>query len=503
MATVTMRKCLYHLTPQGCRYGTACRYSHLQSLGQNQTQLETQLESGSPENNPFTTRLCRFYLLPGGCRYGEACRFTHKDPESKDTLLVQPQNHSTETDEQFLQWHQIMAQQLANPDTAYGNKLAEYLQRVLVLVKSDQITREETIKLLSSEKSLIFIRELIDKHIPLCEDTASRIRIWRMCIRPLFKILTDTNVTSSNLLKAPLAVIHNEILGDQENRLRRLFELLLSLAYDWRNPMINESDGPKSDFLKLCTSTLERVVSSSNSLQAMTRLTIPQLAVQFAELVREIEGNEGTETWVLEAMSNLNNISKRLGIMQWILATCSQSKPTCGHQGPDATGEPCLVLLRGYALELPCGHILTSPKCHQVQQPESVGCNVVTTKVVPGCGHFVLVACHENVNCEDYECKIPCGRLLPCGHSYQQACGTFQTRIGSMIASEEHPPCTKRCPFKLACGHQCKHLIAAFNRVLLLTMLSRPFCLRSAMPGTEVLPNLRFHGCQGNDSRHS
>ncbi|KAM0744848.1 hypothetical protein ACQRIT_000232 [Beauveria bassiana] len=83
-------------------------------------------------------------------------------------------------------------------------------------------------------------------------------------------------------------------------------------------------------------------------------------------------------------------------------------KPTCGED----CGR-CLVPLSN--IELLCGHVKDVVACHAAQKPETIRCQVMVEKTVPGCNHTVEVACFQSVTA-GYPCPVPCTTPLPCGH---------------------------------------------------------------------------------------
>ncbi|KAI1469405.1 P-loop containing nucleoside triphosphate hydrolase protein [Daldinia caldariorum] len=139
------------------------------------------------------------------------------------------------------------------------------------------------------------------------------------------------------------------------------------------------------------------------------------------------------------------------------LEPCPRLKP-CGHGCPRLCGddceEICSTVLEGKSIFLPCSHILTSPRCWQVQNLHEVRCLTRVEKIVPVCNHNVNVACYEDVTDDSFVCPARCGQPLPCGHTCQDACRFCSTRGGA------HPPCASICGrsysnCKHSCGNQC------------------------------------------------
>ena len=135
---------------------------------------------------------------------------------------------------------------------------------------------------------------------------------------------------------------------------------------------------------------------------------------------------------------------------------CQRLHEPCGHAcGKPTCGEDCgkcLVLLTD--VELPCGHFKDTVACHLAQQPESVRCQTIVEKVVPGCDHKVEVECSKSVTSAGYVCPVPCAMPLPCGHPCPGTCGKCGGRDNDLETT--HQKCRKICgkPFS-TCNHHC------------------------------------------------
>lgn len=163
---------------------------------------------------------------------------------------------------------------------------------------------------------------------------------------------------------------------------------------------------------------------------------------------------------------------------------CPRSKTGCDHACPlrcgDVCEDRCKTNLKNIHLTLPCGHVVTSAKCWEFQNPASILCRVKVTRTVPGCEHKAEMECHQDVNnilcmtrCAHSACTMPCA--APC----------------------DWVPCSKRCVKVMDCGHQCKLLpilpTASSTSMSCANMSPpRPIYLRRAMPRNKVLPTERF-----------
>ncbi|KAK4446569.1 hypothetical protein QBC34DRAFT_149242 [Podospora aff. communis PSN243] len=143
------------------------------------------------------------------------------------------------------------------------------------------------------------------------------------------------------------------------------------------------------------------------------------------------------------------------------LEDCPRSKKGCNHACPHRCGDPCdpkcLVRLEDIDLALPCGHSVTSARCWEAQDPASIRCTMLVTRIVPGCAHAVTVPCHQDVTSPTYLCLANCGHHRPCGHTCASPCFHCKTREGDQIVREDHRVCGAKCGRKYTnCPHSCQ-----------------------------------------------
>lgn len=140
---------------------------------------------------------------------------------------------------------------------------------------------------------------------------------------------------------------------------------------------------------------------------------------------------------------------------------CPRPKDGCEHACPRQCGEQCEekchVVLESVNLELPCGHIIETAECWQVQNPALVPCRQKVQKQVPICGHTVTVPCPMDVRDLSFQCKAECGQILPCGHTCHCVCRNCNIREKGQIIETNHGICQQVCDRKFtACPHTCQ-----------------------------------------------
>ncbi|KAM3621818.1 uncharacterized protein V6R79_016437 [Siganus canaliculatus] len=98
-------------------------------------------------------------------------------------------------------------------------------------------------------------------------------------------------------------------------------------------------------------------------------------------------------------------------------------------------------------------------------------CPVKVEKIIPKCQHTQMVPCHQDP--ETFMCRVPCQKLLDCGHPCDLLCGqlcTTKCKVEVTLLLQcghsqkgacfyttetEGPKCNTPCEHQLKCGHPC------------------------------------------------
>ena len=141
------------------------------------------------------------------------------------------------------------------------------------------------------------------------------------------------------------------------------------------------------------------------------------------------------------------------------LERCPRTKKGCEHECPRPCGDQCELKCQVVLLDipLPCGHIAKQLKCHELQTPEKVRCQVQMEQIIKHCKHNIRVRCHELPLDVDYPCSATCGTALACGHNCMHTCKDCNIRIEGRIVEKKHGVCNTQCgrPYT-TCSHSCK-----------------------------------------------
>jgi hypothetical protein len=102
-------ECQAFLSPQGCRYGAQCKFSH---AGRRTVQGQGLVATG----------VCRSFGSVEGCKYGGACRFRHdaRDPAQERLERERQQRELEQREEVLIQQQAIRSQKRARRICALG-----------------------------------------------------------------------------------------------------------------------------------------------------------------------------------------------------------------------------------------------------------------------------------------------------------------------------------------------------------------------------------------------
>ncbi|EGT58776.1 hypothetical protein CAEBREN_17840 [Caenorhabditis brenneri] len=127
---------------------------------------------------------------------------------------------------------------------------------------------------------------------------------------------------------------------------------------------------------------------------------------------------------------------------------CENQMLTCQHQCKELCGKPCTLECQEIvSVVLPCGHsqdVICSS--YEPNQLEKIECTSLVTKTLIPCGHKEKVPCHQHPSTDN--CTGRCTKMLKtCGHMCSDRCGKCYL--------EQTHVCQHPCPKVLECGHNC------------------------------------------------
>lgn len=137
---------------------------------------------------------------------------------------------------------------------------------------------------------------------------------------------------------------------------------------------------------------------------------------------------------------------------------CQRRHEPCEHVCQKATcGDDCgLCMVKIDTVLLPCGHDQDQVPCYQTLDRDSIRCEVLIQKEVPGCKHSLDIKCCIDVSHEKFICPYPCAEILPCGHGCPGSCGACKRKNAEGQTITQHVGCMKVCGRKYGtCNHNC------------------------------------------------
>lgn len=144
------------------------------------------------------------------------------------------------------------------------------------------------------------------------------------------------------------------------------------------------------------------------------------------------------------------------------LEQCTRPKAGCDHQCPLLCGDPCqakcMKRLENLDILLKCGHKVTTARCWNAQDPQTIVCQFPVTKIIPHCEHVLETVCSNDVNGSGFVCKSSCRVPLPCGHDCKQKCSDCKVKERDDRGLRDHGACKSTCGRQYTnCRHSCRH----------------------------------------------
>lgn len=313
---------------------------------------------------------CHFFLRNNSCKFGARCKFSH-DASSSTQPARQPNGrhsgvpsslpgnrHDRPSEGKLWQWKRILksGQDTARPSQAI---VSHFLSLAVELMDGDVGGAQETIRLLVTEAGLAFIKDVIDRHIPLDNISNTGNRLWETEIKPLFQLVTHPRVVDSAVLEQEVAALFNFLVGVGGARMNKLFHYVVSLFEQWP---LTSTQGSLIEAVELSLAVLAKMLDCN------TTNIINEAFTTFANsLASPLDKPEEPEDMVhrLQAKKHLHYIRQRLQI---------------GDELPDIATQPQASVVREtfvLARDLP-GHLSLGGPRHNNDHA-----NIAEIKILP------------------------------------------------------------------------------------------------------------------------
>ncbi|KIV79097.1 hypothetical protein PV11_06683 [Exophiala sideris] len=265
--------------------------------------------------------LCRFFDTPQGCRYGENCRFSHITASGAtqhpgNTIRDQAdtsQRDRNDSSTRFREWRSYIPRDLnhAGPSPLP----LRFFQHALALLDADVGTMQETVLLLANNGGLHRIKQLSDRHFDGLGHE-QRQKVFKDQIIPFLKCITHQRVSTSTLLDVPLGTINNFLYGAQGQRTVKFFSTTAAILQEHSSQ--NET----------AASQVEPIVSAfSNIIDSNTHALVNEDLAAIAESLSDIVSTVH-ESEARHLRKTMNRINTRLALGRQLGAPEILNQPT-------------------------------------------------------------------------------------------------------------------------------------------------------------------------------
>ena len=173
---------------------------------------------------------CRQFRTPEGCRYGDSCKFSHDTSGTQRPARVSSdQKSDSAANKLFKDWTFLIprASKMRPFDAGpLGSRLPAFFSSALSLVSTDVDTRQGVVTRLAEEGGLHRIKEL-SLNVEDCEGQSDALclKVFHDQVVPFLKTISYEDVDSSLVLESHLATILNFLFGVSGRRAVLVFSL--------------------------------------------------------------------------------------------------------------------------------------------------------------------------------------------------------------------------------------------------------------------------------------
>lgn len=184
----------------------------------------------------------------------------------------------------------------------------QFFSVALELMDGDVGAAQETIRLVVTEAGLSFIKDVIDRHIPVVNLSDTGNGLWETEIKPLFRLVTHPRVVDSAVLEQEVATIFNFLVGVGGSRMKKLFHYITSLFQAWPAAAARTS---QIEAVELSLAVLAKMLDCNTA--NIVNDDFSTFATILADSLGESSDPEGTFRR-LQATKHLDYICQRLQI---------------------------------------------------------------------------------------------------------------------------------------------------------------------------------------------
>ncbi|CCE27699.1 related to ECM32-DNA dependent ATPase/DNA helicase B [Claviceps purpurea 20.1] len=283
------------------------------------------LRDGTSDPKPHNA--CWEYARSGNCKFGNRCHYSHEGAPKQPKKELPPEvarflnksDHSKVTlkvDGKLREWKQLLLKgsSISRPPPAI---VSRFFVLALELMKGDVSSSQDVVKHVASGQGLLFVKDVVERHVNIANRTGPSISFWTTEIKPLFRLITHSRVTDSAVLEVEAATIYNFVLGIGGRRMKGLFDYLVKLIQVWPHESNSSPDLTRMSTVELSLAVLTKILDC-NTVNIVNE-TFALFNQQLAEAVAESTSDE--ESFArLQSLKYIEYIRRRLEVGNDIVA---------------------------------------------------------------------------------------------------------------------------------------------------------------------------------------
>ncbi|KXJ96514.1 hypothetical protein Micbo1qcDRAFT_113696 [Microdochium bolleyi] len=283
-----------------------------------------------------------FQFQKGKCKFGTRCKFSHDTSVNtggtfRPAAKVPAASRQAQGD--LHRFRDLLRRAPSSTGRLASGVGVAFFQTARKLLDGDLGAAQETVKLLSQDEGLNFIRHLVKDVVPNARTPSSQTGLWQDEVKPLFETVTHERIVESAVLEQHLAAIYNFMIGINGERVRCLFDLITALL-----PTSNLNQ--QVDITRLSLAVLHKLVDcNTNNIVAGVLDPIVRVFAATVPSMKDVSDHDK-----LHISHHLQYISRRLGI--------GAALPVLGSQKHSVVEKPTFQL----AQDLPGRLSKTGPR---------------------------------------------------------------------------------------------------------------------------------------------
>ncbi|KAG6014275.1 hypothetical protein E4U43_006735 [Claviceps pusilla] len=271
--------------------------------------------------------VCWEYERHGRCKFGKWCKYSHGIASNKQHKQELPQEVANffanldttrakpTVDGKLREWKKLLVRgsSVSRPSPA---TISRFFVLALELMDGDVGSSQDVIKQMVTEPGLLFIKDVVERHVMIANQTGPSITFWTTEVKPLFQLITHPRVIDSAVLEGQVSSIFNFILGHGGHRMKSLFGYLVKLVQAWPHTS-NNANSTMMSAVELSLAVLTKLLDC-NTVNVVNE-TFALINRQFIDVVAQSTSDQ--ESFAkLQSMKYIEYIRRRIEVGNDIIA---------------------------------------------------------------------------------------------------------------------------------------------------------------------------------------